>query len=108
LGRRCDGGFLVHAGSAAAVVDQPSLTTLQFRFRRNFRDSLNFVEDGTFMRLNRDALFESPSQAAAVLLGHSVNGADGWTTDGWTTGDRMTYNEVTKAEKDTAGTGPNP
>lgn len=102
-GRRCDGGFLVHSGSAAAVVDQPSLTTPQFRHRRNLRDSLNFVQDGTFIRLTRDALFESPSQAAAVLLGHSVNGADGWTTR-----DRKTYNEVTKAERDAADTGLNP
>jgi hypothetical protein len=29
--------------------------------------------------LTRDVLFESPSQAAAVMNGHSTNGPDPWT-----------------------------
>jgi hypothetical protein len=42
-GRRCDGGFLVDAGSAAAAKDHSSLSTPQLRYRRNLRDSLGFV-----------------------------------------------------------------
>jgi hypothetical protein len=93
-GRRCDGGFLVQAGSRAAANDQSSLSTLQLRHRRNLRDSLGFVKDAGFLRLTRDVLFESPSQAAGVLLGHSVNGADGWIT-----ADGMTFNQIVKREK---------
>jgi hypothetical protein len=93
-GRRCDDGFLVHAGSLAAVADQSSLSTPQLRHRGNLRNSLGFVERDGFLQLTRDMLFESPSQAAAVLLGHNVNGADGWrTTDG------RTYNQVVREEK---------
>jgi hypothetical protein len=93
-GRRCDGGFLVRAGSLAAAADQSSLSTLQLRHRRNLRDSLGLVENGPFLRLTRDIIFESPSQAAAVLLGHNVNGADGWhTTDG------RTYNQIMQEEQ---------
>jgi hypothetical protein len=88
-GRQCDGGFLVQANSFAAVVDQSSLSTPQLRHRRNLRDSLGFVESGEYLRLTRDVLFESPSQAAAVLLGHNVNGADGWHT-----AESVTYNKV--------------
>ncbi|WP_433477949.1 AIPR family protein [Spirillospora sp. CA-142024] len=92
-GRRCDGGFLVYAGSAAAAKDGKSLTTPQILHRRNLRDSLGFVSENGHLRLSRDALFGSPSQAADVLQGHSVNGADGWATE-----DGMSYNQVVKNE----------
>jgi hypothetical protein len=78
-GRRCDGGFLVSAGSMAGLEDWPSLTTPQLRHRRNLRGSLGLVPSGAYLRLTRDALFESPSQAAAVMIGHSANGPDQWT-----------------------------
>jgi hypothetical protein len=35
--------------------------------------------DGTYL-LARDNLFPSPSQAAAVLVGYSINGRDAWKT----------------------------
>jgi hypothetical protein len=92
-GRRCDGGFLVHAGSTAAAKDQGSLTTPQLRHRRNLRDSLGFVPENGYLRLTCDALFASPSQAADVLQGHSVNGADEWVTAGG-----VSYNQVVKNE----------
>jgi hypothetical protein len=77
-GRRCDGGFLVSAGSMAGLRDWPSLQTVQLRHRRNLRGSLGLVPSGGYLRLTRDALFESPSQAAAVMIGHSANGPDQW------------------------------
>lgn len=92
MGRRCDGGFLVYAGSAAAARERGSLTTPQLRHRRNLRDSLGFVPENGYLRMTRDALFASPSQAADVLQGHSVNGADEWVT-----ADGMSYNQVVKA-----------
>jgi AIPR protein/Domain of unknown function (DUF4357) len=93
MGRRCDGGFLVYAGSAAAARERGSLTTPQLRHRRNLRDSLGFVPENGYLRMTRDALFASPSQAADVLQGHSVNGADEWVT-----ADGMSYNQVVRDE----------
>jgi hypothetical protein len=93
-GRRCDGGFLVYAGSAADVKDWDSLTTPQIRHRRNLRDSLGFVLENGYLRLTRDVLFASPSQAADVLQGHSVNGADEWVT-----ADNRSYNQVVRDER---------
>ena len=90
--KRCDGDFLVYAGSTAAAKDQGSLTTPQFRHRRNLRDSLGFVPENGYLRMTRDALFASPSRAAEVLHGHSVNGAD----DEWDTADGVSYNQVVK------------
>lgn len=92
-GRRCDGGFLVYAGSVAGDKDRKSLTTPQILHRRNLRDSLGFVLEQDYLRLTRDALFASPSQAADVLQGHSVNGADEWVT-----ADRTSYNQVVRKE----------
>ena len=51
---------------------------MQLRHRRNLRGSLGLVPSGGYLRLTRDALFESPSQAAAVMIGHSTNGPDYW------------------------------
>jgi hypothetical protein len=93
-GRRCDGGFLVYAGSAAAAKDWDSLNAPQIRHRRNLRDSLGFVPDNGYLRLTRDALFASPSQAAGVMQGHSVNGAHVWVT-----ADGRSYNRVVKDEE---------
>jgi len=97
VGRRCDGGFLVQAGSLADAKDYSSLSTTNLRHRCNLRDSLGFIEskNPSFLRLTRDALFESPSQAAAVLMGHSVNGADGWKTD-----KGMSYSKVVAADSE--------
>ena len=94
MGRRCDGGFLVYAGSAAAAKDWDSLSAPQIRHRRNLRDSLGFVLDNVHLRLTRDALFASPSQAAGVMEGHSVNGAHVWVTP-----DGRSYNRVVKDEE---------
>jgi hypothetical protein len=88
-GRRCDGGFLVYAGSAAAAKDHSSLSTPQLRYRRNLRDSLGFVPQSGYLRMTRDTLFASPSQAAGVLQGHSVNGRGEWVT-----ADGLSYNQV--------------
>jgi hypothetical protein len=78
-GRRCEGGFLVSAGSMAGLEDKSSLRTSELLLRRNLRDSLGLVPCGGDLRLTRDALFESTSQAAAIMIGHSTNGPDYWT-----------------------------
>jgi hypothetical protein len=78
-GRRCDDGFLVSAGSMAGLEDKSSLRTSELLLRRNLRDSLGLVPSGEYLRLTRDVLFESTSQAAAIMIGHSTNGPDYWT-----------------------------
>jgi hypothetical protein len=78
-GRRCDDGFLVSAGSMAGLEDKSSLRNSELLLRRNLRDSLGLVPSGRYLRLTRDALFESTSQAAAIMIGHSTNGPDYWT-----------------------------
>jgi hypothetical protein len=93
-GRRCDGGFLAYTGSAAAARDWDSLTAPQIRHRRNLRDSLGFVPENGNLRSTRDALFASPSQAAGVFQGHSVNGAYVWTT-----ADGRSYNRLVRDEE---------
>ncbi len=77
-GRRCDDGFLVSADSMAGLEDKSSLRTSELLIRRNLRDSLGLVPSGGYLRLTRDALFESTSQAAAIMIGHSTNGPDYW------------------------------
>jgi hypothetical protein len=46
--------------------------------RQNLRDSLALVPSSEYLSLTRDALFESPSQAAAIMIGHATNGPDRW------------------------------
>jgi Domain of unknown function (DUF4357) len=62
----------------AGLDDWPSLTTPQLRHRRNLRGSLGLVPAGRYLRLTRDALFDSPSQAATAMIGHSASGPDQW------------------------------
>ena len=42
-GRRCEGGFLVSAGSMAGLKDKSSLKTSELLIRQNLRDSLALV-----------------------------------------------------------------
>lgn len=77
-GRRCEGGFLVSAGSMAGLKDKSSLKTSELLIRQNLRDSLALVPSSEYLSLTRDALFESPSQAAAIMIGHATNGPDRW------------------------------
>jgi hypothetical protein len=88
-GHRCDGGFLVSAGSMAGLEDWPSLQTPQLRHRRNLRGSLGLVPSGAYLRLTRDAMFEAPSMAAGVMIGHPANGPDQWTAP-----DGRSYNMI--------------
>jgi hypothetical protein len=66
-----------------------STNSTQLRHRRDLRGSLGFVPGKGYLRLTRDALSTSPGQAADVLQGHSVNGADVWAT-----ADGVSYNQV--------------
>jgi uncharacterized protein DUF4357 len=78
---RTDEGIVVLAGSDATADVQSSLSMGY----RSLRDRL--IASGVIAKMDgryrfvRDNLFSSPSQAAAILVGYSINGRDAWKTE---------------------------
>jgi hypothetical protein len=77
---KTDEGLVVLAGATAALQVRPSLTGGYQAIRQQLLQSGALEEAGGVLRLQRDALFSSPTQAAAVLVGYSINGRDAWKT----------------------------
>lgn len=80
VGLETSQGFLVEEGSSG-VSDgnvRTSLSEGNRRLRRELLDKGVLVTDGGNLRLVQDYIFDSPSAAAAVLLGNSVNGREAW------------------------------
>lgn len=77
---RTNEGIVVLAGSDASSDVQASLT-IGYRSLRDRLIASRVItrSDGKY-RFARDNLFSSPSQAAAVLVGYSINGRDAWKT----------------------------
>jgi Domain of unknown function (DUF4357) len=77
-GKETADGLLVYAGAVA----RSSATPATHRYVRKLREQL--LEEGeleatpTGLRLTRDHLFNSPSTAAAVILGRNANGRTEW------------------------------
>lgn len=73
-----DEGLVVRAGSQAA---KDSTTKLQLGYRK-LRENLlaqGILSDaGAVLTFSSDQLFSSPSQAAAVIVGYSINGRYHW------------------------------
>lgn len=80
VGAGSDGpeGFLVEAGALARVKEAPSIHAYVTTLRRQLADDGVLVPEGPSYRLARPYLFNSPSQAAAVLLGRTANGRVEW------------------------------
>ncbi len=77
---RTDEGLVVHAGSQAAPSVQSSLSYGYRSLREKLLASgVLFQTDGT-VKFAKDHLFTSPSQAAAIIVGYSINGRDAWRT----------------------------
>ena len=80
-GRRTEGGFVVFKDSTAVLTNRPSAQT-QHPFVIALRKKL--VLDGTLVQKNglfaftKDAEFDSPSAAAAVIHGGGANGLTAW------------------------------
>lgn len=86
-GVKTDEGLVVLAGAQAAVVVKDSLSMGYRVLRERLIESGAFLQDGKVLKLQSDQLFSSPSQAAAVLVGYSINGKDAWRlADGTTLG----------------------
>lgn len=84
-GRESPDGFVVLAGSRAA---RDGVASLPESVRKRRADLLargvlaeDPIEDPTSLRLTQDYLFDSPSMAAAVLLGRTANGRVEWKDD---------------------------
>lgn len=80
-GRRTERGFVVFKESTAVVAERPS-AEIQHPFVVALRKKL--VKDGTlsekdgFLMFTKDAEFDSPSAAAAVIHGGGANGLTAW------------------------------
>jgi hypothetical protein len=85
---RTDEGLVILADSEAVATVQSSLSVGYRALREHLLSSGVLVENGVNLKFARDQLFRSPSQAAAIVVGYSINGRHHWRTpDGITFSD---------------------
>ena len=65
-------------GSEAAEQSQQSLSPGYRTLRDKLIQTHVLVADGGKLRFSRNQLFSSPTQAAAIVLGYSINGREAW------------------------------
>ena len=82
---RTDEGMVVLEASKATAATYKSMTGSMATLRQALLESGTLVSDGTKLRMTRDHLFKSPSQAAVVLAGYSINGREYWRLEDGTT-----------------------
>lgn len=82
---RTDEGIVVFEGSEAAAATYKSLTGGMAALRQALVESGALVQSGEHLRLTRDHLFKSPSQAGGVMAGYSINGRENWRLEDGTT-----------------------
>lgn len=70
--------FFVRKGSRARVQETDSIPPGVKRRREELLGQESLVQEGDYYRLTRDEEFSSPSNAAGVLLGRSVDGTQAW------------------------------
>ncbi len=73
-----DEGIVVFAESEASPSIQSSLSRGSQALRDRLIETGILVRSGDKMKFTRDQLFRSPSQAAEVLVGYSINGREAW------------------------------
>jgi len=71
-------GIVVLAGSEGTLTANPSLSDGYSKVRLSMIEKNKFKKVGDKLILQEDALFASPSQAAAILLGSPCNGLEYW------------------------------
>lgn len=82
---RTDEGLVILAGSQAAAEIRVSLSGGYCALRERLIQTGVLIPIGGKLQFVRDQLFSSPSQAAAVVVGYSINGRDAWRLDDGTT-----------------------
>lgn len=75
---RTDEGIVVLSGSLAIVETQSSFSDGYKAIREKLLSSGVLYKDGNNIKFSRDQLFNSPSQAAAIIVGYSINGREAW------------------------------
>lgn len=81
LSVRTDEGIVVLSGSHAAKDTKPSLSEAYRKLKEQLITQSVLVEEGQQYKFAKDHLFSSPSQAAAIIVGYSINGRESWRTD---------------------------
>ena len=79
-GQRIDGSFVVQAGAKVRLKEAPALPKSSRAVRDALRQEAVLVESGDSLRLTQAYAFNSPSQAAEVVCGFSINGRAAWAT----------------------------
>jgi hypothetical protein len=80
-GRRTEAGFVVFQGSTAVVAERESAETRHpyvVTLRKKLIQDGTLVEKDGFLLFMKDAEFDSPSAAAAVIHGGGANGLTAW------------------------------
>lgn len=77
-GMRTDEGFVVLEESEAALVSKQSLTGGYNNLREQLIQQKILIPSGNKLKFAKNQLFNSPTQAAAIIVGYSINGRDAW------------------------------
>lgn len=91
-GELVEDGFVVRAGSIARLDTVPTAPQSILPLRRRLLDSGVLIQEGATLRFTQDYLFNTPSGAAAAVLGRT---ASGWTE--WKNKDKKTLDHVKRA-----------
>jgi hypothetical protein len=93
IGELVEDGFVVRAGATARKEIVPSALDSVTPMRAKLIESGVMVEENGQYRFTQDYLFNTPSGAAAVVLGRTANGWVEWKND-----DGKTLNDVKRAD----------
>ncbi len=77
-GELTDDGFLVHKGSKSTIKETNGLGGWVSRIRKQLVNDAILKEENNVYVFQQDYIFNSPSAAAATILGRSANGWTSW------------------------------
>jgi hypothetical protein len=78
IGELTDDGFLVYKGGTSSMAETNSITKWIGVLRRRLLDNEILKEDNKIYVFQQDYIFNSPSAAAATILGRNTNGWTKW------------------------------
>lgn len=81
IGYEAPDGFVVLSGSKARIDEAAATPRYIIAQRKSLVDRGILIPDGGQYRLTQDYTFNSPSQAAAVMMGRNANGRIEWKDD---------------------------
>ena len=88
-GEYTDDGFLVFKGSKAAADEVKSASDWIVTLRNKLKESEVVIESNQQLEFQKDHMFDSPSAAAAVVLGRTANGWIEWKDESGKTLDEL-------------------